>query len=58
MKSTLPVYLSVDKKGNGTLALQPGKNKATVTLTINGKEQVITIGPDEYVQLGQAVVSK
>jgi hypothetical protein len=51
LKSTHPVYLSVDKKGQGTLANAPGGDPATVRLSFRGKERHYRIAPDSYVEV-------
>jgi hypothetical protein len=51
LKSTHPIYLSVDKQGKGTLANAPGGEPATVRLSFRGKERHYRIAPDCYVEL-------
>lgn len=51
LQSTARINLSIDKKGNGTLASPPGGHAATVRLTVNGEQREYRIAPDSYVDV-------
>jgi hypothetical protein len=52
LQSTQPIYLSLDKSGQGTLASPPGSQTATVRITLQGQQQEYRIAPDSYVEVG------
>jgi hypothetical protein len=52
LHSDQPIYVSLDKSGQGTLASPPRSQTVTVRLTLQGKQREFRIAPDSYVEVG------